>query len=205
MGKWILLGGEVNSTHVKGKTAAGEGRPVICKCQNFDSQHALAVSRWMTSVGCPYGYPVYVALLVIKHGLGPDHTGDRVDGEDVVAVRVSICSEKRSQVRTETFSVRRTNKITPERLFLLLQTWTRESTRYRKILWYLCHWLRGESCTWNTRCDRTRDEMLDMDGKRYILDNITVSPAMRCKDLISWLRFFSRRLVRAIMKIRFWS
>ena len=179
MGKWIL-GDKVNSTHVKGKTAAGEGRPVICKCQNFDSQHALAVSRWMTGVGCPYGHPVYIALLVIKYSLGPDHTGDRVDGEDIVAVRVSVCSEKRSQIRAETFSVRWMNKITAGRSFLLLQTWTRESTRYRKTLWYLCHWLRRESCTWNKRRNRTRDEMLDMDGKRYILDNITVSPAMGC-------------------------
>ena len=76
----------------------------------------------MTSVGRPYGYPVYVALLVIKYGLGPDHTGDRVDGEDIVAVRVSVCSEKRSQIRAETFSVRWTNKIKALRSFLLLLT-----------------------------------------------------------------------------------
>lgn len=77
----------------------------------------------MTGVGRPYGHPVHVALLVIEHGLGPDHAGDRVDGEDVVAVRVSVCSEKRSQVvRTEIFPERWTDKITPGRLFLLLRT-----------------------------------------------------------------------------------
>lgn len=48
----------------------------------------------MTGVGRPYRHPVHVALLVIEHGLGSDHAGDRVDGEDVVAVRVSVCTEK---------------------------------------------------------------------------------------------------------------
>lgn len=52
----------------------------------------------MTGVGRSYGHPVHVTLLVIEHSLGPDHASDRVDGEDIVAVRVSICSEKRSQI-----------------------------------------------------------------------------------------------------------
>lgn len=88
--KQILPGGKVNGTYVKGKTAAGEGRPVIRESQDFDSQRADAVSRWMPRVSRFYGHPVYVALLVIKHGLGPDHAGNRIDSEDIVAVRVTI-------------------------------------------------------------------------------------------------------------------
>jgi len=88
--KRILSAGEVNGTHVKGKTAAGEGRPVIRQCQDLDTQRADAVSRRMSRVGRLYGHPVHVALLVIEHGLGPDHAGDRVDGEDVIAVRVPV-------------------------------------------------------------------------------------------------------------------
>lgn len=90
MSKWILPGGEVNSTHVKGKTAAGEGRPVIRERQDFDSQRANAVPRRMPGIGRLYGHPVHVALFVIEYGLGPDHAGDRIDGEDVVAIRITI-------------------------------------------------------------------------------------------------------------------
>lgn len=73
-------------TYVKSKTAAGKGWSIIRECQDFDSQRANAVSRQMASIGRFYGHPVYVTLLVIEHSLGPDHAGDRVDGEDVVTV-----------------------------------------------------------------------------------------------------------------------
>lgn len=95
----ILPGSEVNDTHFKGKTAAGEGRPVVRERQDFDAKRADAVSRRMSGIGRLYGHPVHVALLVVEHGLGPDHAGDRVDGEDIIAVRVSVCSERENGIK----------------------------------------------------------------------------------------------------------